>query len=151
MSFQFNADAIEDNGSQDWQPIPEGVTRPRLKMWKRSRARTRPLTPTGKWCLKLSLASMPARRSTTTSSKRKKGYKRAKLIFSRLGLDMTGNVDVKKADIMGKHVLVNVEIEECEFEGKKFLNNKIPFAGYQPLTEPQTAAEIHGDDDLPQF
>ena len=45
MSFQFNADAIEDNGSQDWQPIPEGVYEAKVKDVEEKQGKNAPFNP----------------------------------------------------------------------------------------------------------
>ncbi len=56
---------------------------------------------------------------------------RVKLFCSRIGLDVSGEIDLKPAMIEGHACAVSVEIEEYEDrEGNTKKRNKVPFAGY---------------------
>ena len=58
--------------------------------------------------------------------------KRGKLICSRLGLDVSGELDVTPALIKGRTCYITVESEEYEDqEGNTKWRNVVPFAGYE--------------------
>ena len=58
--------------------------------------------------------------------------KRVKLICSRLGLDVSGELDVTPALIKGRTCYITVESEEYEDqEGNTKWRNVVPFAGYE--------------------
>jgi hypothetical protein len=81
-----------------------------------------------------------------------KGWKRVKLVCSRLGVDTTGEKDFTTQDLIGKKAVVTVTIEEREYQGKKYKDNKIPFAGYEKYSVPlgdKTTDEVFKGDDLP--
>lgn len=71
--------------------------------------------------------------------------KRVKLICSRLGLDVSGKLDLTPALISGRscHVTVATEAYEDQ-EGKTKRRNVVPFAGYESA-EAQSEAEKDGD------
>jgi len=74
--------------------------------------------------------------------------KRVKLICSRLGLDVSGQIDLSPSSIKGRACNVTVELEEYEDnEGKTKRRNVVPFAGYERAEEPATDAyaETYGD------
>jgi hypothetical protein len=73
--------------------------------------------------------------------------KRAKLICSRLGLDVSGEVDLVPSMITGRRCYVTVGIEEYgDKEGNTKARNVVPFAGYERV-------EVGGpdEDDDPPF
>lgn len=58
--------------------------------------------------------------------------KRVKLICSRLGLDVSKELDLTPAAIKGRACLLTVDIEDYEdSEGKTKKRNVVPFAGYE--------------------
>ena len=58
--------------------------------------------------------------------------KRAKFICSRLGLDVSGEMEIKPSMLEGRKCYVSVITEEYEdSEGKTKKRNVIPFAGYE--------------------
>lgn len=61
-----------------------------------------------------------------------KALKRVKLMCSRLGLDVSKEMDLVPSMIKGKNVFITVEIGEYEDPqtGKKKPKNVVPFAGY---------------------
>jgi hypothetical protein len=62
--------------------------------------------------------------------------KRVKLICSRLGLNVSGQLDLKPSLIKGRTCNVTVEVEEYEDnEGKTKKRNVVPFAGYERAEE----------------
>lgn len=63
---------------------------------------------------------------------------RAKLIFKRLGFDVSQPLDVQPMDLMGKQVYLTVE--EREYKGKR--RNGVPFAGYRAVGEEAKPAEV---------
>lgn len=60
--------------------------------------------------------------------------KRVKLICSRMGLDVSGELDLTTEMVKGRACLITVQTEEYEDEeGKKKSRNVVPFAGYEPF------------------
>ena len=84
--------------------------------------------------------------------------KRVKLVCSRLGLDVSGEVELTPSLIKGKACYVTVETEEYEdAEGATKVRNVVPFAGYEradwtkvgpPKETPATNGDI-SEEDLP--
>jgi hypothetical protein len=56
------------------------------------------------------------------------GLKRMKLIFSRLGMKIDGEVEFFPKDLIGKRALIDVEIQE---DNPKF--NTVPYAGWNKV------------------
>ena len=86
--------------------------------------------------------------------------KRVKLICSRLGLDVSGEIELTPALIRGKSCYVTVETEDYEDqEGTTKRRNRVTFAGYEraesasAATSPPAAAgsndEDNSESDLP--
>jgi hypothetical protein len=86
--------------------------------------------------------------------------KRVKLICSRLGLDVSGEIELTAALIRGKSCYVTVETEDYEDqEGNTKRRNRVTFAGYEradgaPAVAEQASGqsgsvEDDGEDDLP--
>ncbi len=79
--------------------------------------------------------------------------KRVKLICSRLGLDVSGELDLTPTLIKGRSCYVTVETEEYEdYEGNTKQRNVVPFAGYDradgaPATASPRAEQAGGEDD----
>ena len=74
--------------------------------------------------------------------------KRVKLICSRLGLDVSGQLDLTPSSIKNRTCNVTVEVEEYEDnEGKTKKRNVVPFAGYERADESaaDAYAETYGD------
>jgi len=73
--------------------------------------------------------------------------KRVKLICSRLGLDVSRELDLTPALIKGRSCYVTVETEEYEdYEGNTKQRNVVPFAGYDRADgTPATAAPKAGN------
>jgi hypothetical protein len=70
-----------------------------------------------------------------------KALKRAKLICSRLGVDVSGEVELTPAMLIGKECILTAETEEYENEeGVLKKRNFVPFAGYERLDEGVAAA-----------
>ena len=73
--------------------------------------------------------------------------KRVKLVFSRLGIDVSGELDFDPSIISGKKVLVTVITEDYEAEnGVVKKKNSVPFAGYEKYDGASDAAASSGDD-----
>lgn len=75
--------------------------------------------------------------------------KRAKLICSRLGVDVSGEVDLTPSMVEGRTCLISTEIEEYEDnEGKTKRRNTVPFAGYDraaaagPAPTPESGSDL---------
>ncbi len=86
--------------------------------------------------------------------------KRVKLICSRLGLDVSGELDLTPSLIKGRSCYVTVETEEYEdYEGNSKQRNVVPFAGYDradgtpatasPKADNTGSAEDDSEEDLP--
>ena len=76
--------------------------------------------------------------------------KRVKLICSRLGLDVSGELDLTPGMIEGRTCYVTTEIEEYEdSEGRIKRRNVVPFAGYERAegSPAEDQGEISGEDD----
>ena len=58
--------------------------------------------------------------------------KRVKLVCSRLGMDVSGEIDLTPSLLEGRTCLISTEIEEYEDnEGRTKRRNTVPFAGYE--------------------
>ena len=63
-----------------------------------------------------------------------KALKRVKLICSRLGLDVSGELDLTPDMLKGRACLVTVETQEyVNDEGRNKKRNVVPFAGYERI------------------
>ena len=77
-----------------------------------------------------------------------KALKRAKLICSRLGLDVSGEVDLTPDLLKGRAALVTVETDESvNDEGKSKRRNVVPFAGYERVESGASAPVATGGED----
>ena len=73
--------------------------------------------------------------------------KRVKLICSRLGIDVSGEVDLTPSMLEGATCFITTEIEEYEDnEGKIKPRNVVPFAGYERADA--VSSESAGDSGL---
>ena len=76
-----------------------------------------------------------------------KALKRVKLICSRLGLDVSGEIDLVPEMITDHMCWVIADVEEYEdAAGQLKRRNFVPFAGYERYTESEKS---QNDDDLP--
>ena len=86
--------------------------------------------------------------------------KRVKLICSRLGLDVSGEIELTTVLVRGKSCYVTVETEDYEDqEGNTKRRNRVTFAGYERAESASPAAgeaaekagvvEDDSEDDLP--
>lgn len=67
--------------------------------------------------------------------------KRVKLILSRLGLDVSGEIDLVPETILRKRAIVTVEIESySDDEGREKRRNVVPFGGYERADRAPAAA-----------
>jgi hypothetical protein len=72
--------------------------------------------------------------------------KRVKLFCSRLGLDVSGELDLSPGDIQNGRIKITLEISE--YDGK--LKNIIPFEGFDRATEEEIKAiNLSNNDDIP--
>lgn len=145
MSPKFNADAIDD--ANDYSPIPPGVYEAEVQKVEEKQSDK----GTCYWTITLEVIDGQYKGRTFKDKIffTDKGFKRVKLVLKRLGLKMEGEVNPQKDDILGRRALVNLEIEDREWEGKTYRNNKVPFDGYQPIVEGAPASEVLGGEDLP--
>jgi len=80
--------------------------------------------------------------------------KRVKLICSRLGFDVSKELDLTPELIKGRVAILTVDTESYEdAEGRKKQRNTVPFAGYERASEsdapPAGAGEDDGEEHLP--
>jgi len=77
--------------------------------------------------------------------------KRAKLICSRLGLDVSKELDLTPELIKGRVAILTVDIEPYEdAEGRTKQRNTVPFAGYERADQsaaPEAAADTEDSDE----
>lgn len=67
--------------------------------------------------------------------------KRVKLICSRLGLDVTGELNLTPDMIKGRSCYLTTQVEEyVDAEDRKKMRNVIGFAGYEKVSQSETAA-----------
>jgi len=90
-----------------------------------------------------------------------KAMSRVKLICSRFGIDVSGEVDLQPNLLIGREALVDVEVEPyTDKHGQAKERNTVPFAGYHRPGEEDGAAPVgvgakrsslppSVDDDLP--
>lgn len=75
---------------------------------------------------------------------------RVKLICSRLGIDVSKQMDLTENMLLGKHCIIKTVIREYEDrERVKKLKNEIPFAGYKRIDSPSTATTPAQSPDTP--
>jgi hypothetical protein len=80
--------------------------------------------------------------------------KRAKLVCSRLGLDVSGELDLTPEKLKGRSCLLTVQTEEYEDqEGRRRKRNVVPFAGYERAAGEGSAmpAETAAEEEDPAF
>ena len=71
-----------------------------------------------------------------------KGLGRVKLVCSRLGIDVSGELDLTPDMLEGREVLVTAEIEDYEdAAGKTKQRNHVPFSGYERVEGPEESCE----------
>ena len=72
--------------------------------------------------------------------------KRAKFICSRLGLDVSGELDLAPDLIRGQSCFITVETEEYEDrDGNTKKRNTVPFAGYERADATDVKTLVTGD------
>lgn len=137
---------------QDFSPLPEGKYLCRLAEVEEA------ATQYGDdmWKLRFVVESGPHRGRYIFDNMvfSEAALKRVKLICSRLGLDVSGEIDLTPSLIKGRTCYVTVDIEEYEDqEGNLKKRNVVPFAGYEradqtaPSTPPTKAAQGAQEDD----
>lgn len=78
-----------------------------------------------------------------------KAYPRLKLIFKRMGFNVSGVLDLSPGDIVDKEVMIEVELSEYEDrEGNIKQRNVVPYGGYEAVEE-TTAGAGEVPDDVP--
>lgn len=60
-----------------------------------------------------------------------RAYPRLKLVCSRLGIDVSGEMDLEPELLNHRLVFVDVKIEDYEKDGKTKQKNNVPYAGYE--------------------
>lgn len=132
---------VED--AQDFSPLPEGKYLCRLAEVEETG------TQYGDemWKLRFVVAEGPyqGRRIFDNMVFSEAAMKRVKLMVSRLGLDVSGEIDLTPEAIKGRTCYVTVETDEYEDdEGKTKKRNVVPFAGYERADD---ATVEHDEDD----
>ncbi len=119
---------IDDH--EEFSPLPEGTYRCRLDNVEEASTKH----GDEMWRLRFSVVDgdQSGRRVFDNMVFSDAAVKRAKLICSRLGVDVSGEVDLTPGMIIGRECAVSVEIEEYEDgEGKTKRRNVVPYAGYE--------------------
>lgn len=141
-----NWNEIEE--AQDYSPIPTGVYHCKLVVVDSSKT-----TAAGDemWELKFVVVDgeYRGRKIYDRLSFGRKALPRVKLLFSRMGQKLEGDVNVTPDMIRGRECFVSVEVEEyATDEGVLKQRNTVPFAGFAEIT-PTPAPTVKADDDLP--
>jgi hypothetical protein len=78
-----------------------------------------------------------------------KGLKRMKLICSRMGMPITGTVDLIPSMFLDKNIVVETTIEDYWDEEKKKTKqrNDVPFAGYHKDTSSKNDSQTQNDEE----
>lgn len=77
-----------------------------------------------------------------------KAMKRVKLVVSRLGIDVSGEIDLTPEMLQGRVALVSVVVEEYEnAAGETKKRNSVLFAGYERAGDDAAAEGYQGDED----
>jgi hypothetical protein len=146
---KMNFDEVPD--ATDFTPVPEGEYLARVVTVAKGITENN----NEKWDIKLRImgGEHEGRHVLDCLVFTERAYPRIKLVCKRLGIDVSGTVDLKPSDLEGRHAYITVEIEEFEGrDGKTKQSNKIPFAGYRSATEGQESEQANSeskDDDTP--
>jgi hypothetical protein len=135
---------VED--AQDFSPLPDGKYLCRLAEVEEAG------TQYGDemWKLRFVVAEGPhkGRRIFDNMVFSEAALKRVKLICSRLGLDVSGELDLTPEAIKDRTCYVTVETDEYEEdEGKMKRRNIVPFAGYERADKAAMESAAPGTDD----
>jgi len=135
---------VED--AQDFSPLPDGKYLCRLAEVEETG------TQYGDemWKLRFVVADGPfkGRRIFDNLVFSEAALKRVKLVCSRLGLDVTGELDLTPELIKDRTCYVTVETDEYEDdEGKTKKKNIVPFAGYERADATAVGSSVSGSDD----
>lgn len=125
---------------QDFSPLPPGKYPCRLVEVEEARTQY----DDEMWKLRFQVASGPhaGRFIFDNLVFSEAAIKRAKLICSRLGIDVSGELDLTTEMIKGRACQVTVEVEDYEDqEGRTKKRNVVPFAGYERLEQADEPAE----------
>ena len=90
-----------------------------------------------RWLLRLTVDEGPYSGRTVIDnlSFSEAALKRVKFVCERLGVDVTGEVDVSPDLLLGRLALVTVELGTYEDEfGARRIRNKVPYSGYEEPT-----------------
>ena len=125
---------------QDFAPLPDGKYLCRVSDVEEAR------TQYGDemWKLRLAVEAGPHRGRYIFDNMvfSDAAMKRVKLICSRLGLDVSGEIELTPALIRGKNCYVTVETEDYEdHEGTTKRRNVVTFAGYERAVGAPAAGE----------
>jgi hypothetical protein len=132
MRFDFSR--VED--VESYVSVPEGTYRCRIAEVREGRARD----GSPRWSLRLEVAAgdyagRTAAWDALTWSER--GVYRVKRVLEALALDVSGELEVVPADLVGLEARVQVLIEEREdpLSGRRQLRLRVPYDGFAPLEE----------------
>jgi hypothetical protein len=145
--FEVDFSGVED--ATDFTPLPEGTYPCRIDTVEETR------TNRGDRMLKVRLVvvSGPNRGRYIFDNLvfSEKAMKRAKLVLSRLGIDVTSKVMLSSELLIGKACRVRVEVEDyVDSDGKERSRNRVVFAGYE-RAEAEGAKDDGGDEEEPPF
>jgi uncharacterized protein DUF669 len=132
--------------ADDFSPIPDGEYL--MKVAEAEEKQSKNGNPMWKLVLEIVNGQFKGRRVWDNITWSGEGMKRVKLVLSRLGLDLKGDMEVATTDIVGRSAWVTVTQESfwSEKHEKEMKTNKPTFAGYRraeggAATEPAAKAE----------
>ena len=129
MHFDFSQ--VDDTDS--YVSVPPGVYDCRVAEVRPGRSRD----GSERWSMRLEVvtgeyAGRTAAWDALTWSER--GVRRVKQVLALFGFDVSGELNLQPADLQGRHIRATVQPEEWEdpITGKRQLNNRVPYMGYDP-------------------
>jgi hypothetical protein len=139
---RMNFDKVEEVG--DYSPLPEGKYP--VKVYECEEKQSQAGNET--WNIKMEVVEgeFKGKRIFDNITWSDKAFPRTKLVLSRLGLPVKGEIDYQPDDLVDQTAIVEVEIEEFVSEDdvgniKKKKRNKVTFAGYEKWSPGETVTQ----------
>lgn len=146
--MKVNWDTVSDDMS-GFDPLPDGQYPVKVvEVEERSTSKGDPM-----WSLQLEVLSgqYAGRIIFDNITWSEAGMKRVKFVLRRLGLELSGEQEIKPEDLVGKAALVTTMIDTyfSEKHGKEKRRNQIPFDGYERLAPGAVPAAAEAQTDVP--
>jgi len=126
--MKLNFTGVPD--SDDYSPLPDNDY-----LIEIASVEERQVSSGDQWNLKLAIQEpeYPNRHVFDSLTFSEAGMKRVKLILSRLGFDVSGELEIEPSDLVGIQAYVTLETESyfSEKHGKEMKKNKVTYAGWQ--------------------